>query len=73
MNLIRYAEIPMEKKTGYKILHFFYFSKMINIRDEGLGLVKKLESLPARKFYDDKNFQFAKREIEKLGRSVVDG
>jgi len=73
MNLLNYVGIDFQKPAPYRILHFCYATDMISVRDEELGLVRTLSSVPVQDEYTEEKIIFARKEMERIKRRLFDG
>lgn len=72
ITILNGCAISLQRKQPHTIIHFFYYSKMIEIIDNDLGLVKILAKMEPKPYYTDENIKFARKELERIGRAKIE-
>jgi len=66
------CDINLNKNNSHNIIHFFYYNDIFDIIDENQGFVSTLKKMEPKKYYTEANVDFAKREVERIGRANIE-
>jgi len=71
--LLKYADISLQNTTNARIIHFLIYQNIINVVDNGLGILSRLSGIEPNENYNDGAKEFALKEMNRIGGLLSDG